>query len=177
MKSATNMQADKPKTNKNKCFKCTSVPFCPDQAFLGIMNYLCKVLLAHVDMWNVRNLTSARTEWPWNETYQKIFDKAKSIIIEEACMKFCDENKPLYKELDASGVWLGAALLHIRGTRQHYSQTHCICKQEFVNHRKEIQQHRIRSTRYTMWTWEHPSLLLYEWGKYNYISQTANYNI
>ena len=40
--------------------------------------------------------------------------KAKAIIEEDACMKFYDETKPLYIEVDASGVQLGAALLQTR---------------------------------------------------------------
>ena len=32
----------------------------------------------------------------------------------DACMKFYDDNKPLYIETDASGVGLGAALLQTR---------------------------------------------------------------
>ena len=52
-------------------------------------------------------------------TFQKIFDKAKSIIKEEACMNFYDETKLPYTETDASAVRLGAALLLTR------SGTHC----------------------------------------------------
>ena len=43
-------------------------------------------------------------------TYQKLFDKAKSIIKENECIKFFDETKPLYLETMASGVGLGASL-------------------------------------------------------------------
>ena len=59
---------------------------------------------------SLRKLTLAKTKWTWNATYQKIFDKAKSIIKEEACMKFYDETKPLNIETDASRVGLGASL-------------------------------------------------------------------
>ena len=63
---------------------------------------------------SLRKLISAKTEWTWNGTYQKMFDIAKAIINEEACMKFYHETKPLYIETDASGVDLGAALLQTR---------------------------------------------------------------
>ena len=43
-----------------------------------------------------------------------MFDKAKAIIKEDACMKFYDETKPLYIETDAFEVGLGAALLQTR---------------------------------------------------------------
>ena len=43
-----------------------------------------------------------------------MFNKAKEIVKEDACMKFYDETKPLYIETDAHGVGLGAALLQTR---------------------------------------------------------------
>ena len=52
---------------------------------------------------SLRKLMSAKTEWIWNATYLKIFDKAKAIIKEDAHMKFYDETKALYIETDASG--------------------------------------------------------------------------
>ena len=56
---------------------------------------------------------SAKTEWTWNATYQKIFDKAK-LIVKDVCMKFHNETKPLFIETDASGVGLEAAFLQTR---------------------------------------------------------------
>ena len=82
------------------------------QAFLGIINYLSKLSPSTVDVCDsLKQLTSSKTEWTWNATYQKLFDKAKSIITEDACMKFYDENQPLYLVTYASGIGLGAALL------------------------------------------------------------------
>ena len=40
---------------------------------------------------------------------RRSFDKAKSIIKEDACMIFYDETKPLYIETDVSGVGLTAS--------------------------------------------------------------------
>ena len=57
---------------------------------------------------------SAEIEWTWNATYQKIFDKVKSIIKDDACMKFYDETKPLFIETDVSWVGLAATLLQTR---------------------------------------------------------------
>ena len=62
----------------------------------------------------LRKLTSSKTTWTWNASYQQLFDKAKSLIKVEICMKFYDDTKPLYLETDASGIDLGAALLQLR---------------------------------------------------------------
>ena len=91
-------------------FRCTSVPFFGDvisrhgvrpdpkmlkvlmemppprtkkelQTFLWIINYLCKFFPSTADICkSLGKLMSAKTEWTWNATCQKIFDKAKSII-------------------------------------------------------------------------------------------------
>ena len=42
--------------------------------------------------------------------------KAKAIIKEDVCIKFYDETKLLYIEIDASGVGLGASLLQTRSS-------------------------------------------------------------
>ena len=64
-------------------------------------------------------------------------------------MKFYDVTDLLYLETDASGIGFGASLLHTgSGTscprdkeRKQHTQTHCVCKQEFVKCRKKIMQY------------------------------------
>ena len=56
------------------------------QAFLRIINYLSEFSLCTADISeSLRKLTSAKTEWTWNATHLKIFNKVKSII-KERCM-------------------------------------------------------------------------------------------
>ena len=58
------------------------------QAFLGIINYSSNFSPSTADVYeSLRQLTSNKTEWTWNATYQKQFDKAKSLITEDVCMK------------------------------------------------------------------------------------------
>ena len=59
-------------------------------------------------------LTSNRAVWTWNASYKNIYDKTKSLIKADACMKFYDETKSLYLETDASGIGLSATLLQTR---------------------------------------------------------------
>ena len=80
------------------------------QAFLSIISCLGKFPSSTAEVCEPkRKLTSAKTEWTWNAAYQKMFDKTKAIIKEDAYMRFYDKTKPLYIEADASGVGLGAA--------------------------------------------------------------------
>ena len=85
------------------------------QAFLGVINYLGKFSPSMATVCEpLQKLTLSRVVWTWNASYQPIYDKAKSLIKADACMKFCDESKPFYLETDASGVGLGATLLQMR---------------------------------------------------------------
>ena len=46
--------------------------------------------------------------------YQDLYGKAKKIMKQDACMKFYDALKPLYLEIDASGIILQAELFQVR---------------------------------------------------------------
>ena len=84
------------------------------QTFLGIINFLGKFSPGMVEVCDpLQKLTSSKAAWTWNALYQQLFAKAKSLIKVEVCMKFYDDTKPLYLETDASGVYLGAALLQL----------------------------------------------------------------
>ena len=57
---------------------------------------------------------SSRAVWTWNVSYQALYDKTKSLIKNDRCIKFYNKTKPLYLETDASGIGLGTALLQTR---------------------------------------------------------------
>ena len=85
------------------------------QAFLGVINYLNKFSPGASDACKpLRKLISSKDTWMWNASYQQLFNKAKSLIKAEMCMKFYDDTKALYLETDASGFSLRAALLQLR---------------------------------------------------------------
>ena len=51
----------------------------------------------------------------WNRKYQELYDKAKTLIKKDACMKlFYDQNELLYIEIDTPGVGLESELQQIR---------------------------------------------------------------
>ena len=73
------------------------------QAFLDIINYLGKFFLNKAVVCKpLCKLTSSKVVWTWDASYQAIYDKAESLIKANVCMKFYDENKPLYLKTDAS---------------------------------------------------------------------------
>ena len=84
------------------------------QAFLGIINYLCKFSPGMAEACKpLQKFTSSKMMWTWNASYQQLFPKAKLLIKADICMKFYDDTKLLYLETDTSGVGLGAALLQL----------------------------------------------------------------
>ena len=85
------------------------------QALLGIISYLNKFSPGTSEACELlRKLMSSKATWMWNTSYQQLFDKAKSLIKAEMCMKFYDDTKLLYLKTDACGIGLGAALLQLR---------------------------------------------------------------
>ena len=84
------------------------------QGFLGIINYLGKFSPDTAEVCKpLHKLTSSKMTLTWNASYQQLFNKVKSIVKADVCMKFYDDAKPLYLETDASGVGLEAALLQL----------------------------------------------------------------
>ena len=84
------------------------------QAFLGIINYLGKFSPGTAGVCKLLcKLTSCKSTWMWNTSYQQLFASAKSIIKTDVCIKFNDNSKLLYLETDASGIGLGASLLQL----------------------------------------------------------------
>ena len=56
------------------------------QAFLGIINYLGKFLPGTANVCDpLHKLTSSKVTWPWNASYQALFNKAKSLIKADMC--------------------------------------------------------------------------------------------
>ena len=85
------------------------------QAFLGIINYLSKFSPDTSEVCEpLRKLTSSKAMWTWDAMYQQQFEKAKSLIKVEMCMKLYNDTKPLYLKTDATGISLGVALLQLR---------------------------------------------------------------
>ena len=64
--------------------------------------------------------------------YQQLFEKAKSLIKADICMKFYDDTKPFYLETDASGVGFATVVQQHnmpkgQGVRKHNPSSYCFC--------------------------------------------------
>ena len=102
-----------PDPRKIQALMAMPLPKCKKelQSSLGIINYLSTFspMTAEVHK-SPQKLTPVKTEWLWNSMYQDLYDKAKHISQQDACMKFHDASKLLYLEADASSLKLGASL-------------------------------------------------------------------
>ena len=58
----------------------------------------------------LRRLTSVKTKYTLNKTYQELYNKAEALIRRDACMEFSNEKYPLNLETDT----LVAGLLQVR---------------------------------------------------------------
>ena len=63
------------------------------QVLLGRLNYLRKFSSVTAEVLRLYTLVKL------NDSYQKLFDKTKTIMKEDTCVKFHDETKGLYLEL------------------------------------------------------------------------------
>ena len=83
------------------------------QLFLDLLNYLSKFSLVNTEVCKpLCKWTSVKADIELN--YQDLYNKAKKIVMKDACMKFHDATRPLCLETDVSGVSLGARLLQVR---------------------------------------------------------------
>ena len=82
---------------------------------MGIVNYLGKLSPMTAEVCKIfRRLIQANAAWTWNRLYQNIYERIKSLVKEDMCMKYCSARKPFYLETDASWVGLGKALLQVK---------------------------------------------------------------
>ena len=85
------------------------------QMYLGIINYLSKFSPSAANVCEpLQKLTSDKTLWTLNVSYQTLFNKLKSLIKYNVCMKFYDGTRPLYLETNTSWIALGSTLLQTR---------------------------------------------------------------
>ena len=55
-----------------------------------------------------------KSEWMWDNTYQKLYKRGNSLIKKYGSMAFYNEKEQLYLEMDMLGVSLRASLLQSR---------------------------------------------------------------
>ena len=82
------------------------------QAFLGLITYLSPFIPnLSGEAEPIRKLLCKDTPFEWSEDHQHTFERLKTLISTEACLKYYDTEAPTYLMVDASLQGLGAALL------------------------------------------------------------------
>ena len=153
------------------------------QAFLGVINYLNKFSPGTSEACKpFRKLMSSKATWTWNASYQQLFNKAKSLIKAEMCMKFYDDTKLLYLKTDASGISLGATLLQLRDntncTKDTAPDNTILCPIVFVSKSLTGAERRYSNIECkALGILQVPSLLFWYRSACYYRPQTAGINI
>ena len=78
----------------------------------------------------LRKCTSTKFQWVSNNTYQNLYNRAKSIIKNSETVAFYNEKEQLYQEIDRVGVGIEARLLQVKGRMQlprNGSPDHQVC--------------------------------------------------
>ena len=64
------------------------------QSFLGIMNYLGRFSAVTAEVCKpLQGLTSMKADWTWNRMFQELYEKVEAIIMDDSCMKLCNEKE------------------------------------------------------------------------------------
>ena len=86
--------------------------------FCGFVNYLAKFLPKLSDVLvPIRQLTRSDVEWIWTSAYDPPFGTVKRLVTEAPVLAFCDRQKELTIQTDASQTGLGAILLQKPASR------------------------------------------------------------
>ena len=107
--------------------------------------------------------------------YDELYEKAKAIIRDGVCIKFCNEKEPPYLEKDASVVGLGTGFYRsgaVCGShRDEVSKKTVLQPIAFegksLANRNIASKYRKRSIRHTLQPWEIPPLLFFPRGHHS----------
>ena len=61
------------------------------------MNYFSKYSPATSEMHMSLGRLISKCEWTWNKIYQKLYNKAKALNKEDACMKIYNQKNPILR--------------------------------------------------------------------------------
>ena len=110
-------------------------------------------------MWAIRKLTSTKTEWTWNNTFQKWAKwVSKCIIKNDALMKFYNDESAVHRDRCirchienrySTGEAFNAVFMG-QGNQQLSAGSNSIHKQMSDQHQNKLQQHWKRSARHTL---------------------------
>ena len=93
------------------------------QSFLGMINYISKYSPEVAQVCKpLRELISVKSDFKWHKHHTEAFENAKKLVSKDCCLRFYDSELPLYMEMDASKVGLGAALLQPQENYEYSDQ-------------------------------------------------------
>ena len=76
------------------------------------MNYLCKFIPYLSDLRQpLQELLKSRNEFYWTKVHEKAFNQLKEALAKDVTLQLFNEDPPLYIEVDASKIGIGAVML------------------------------------------------------------------
>ena len=109
------------------------------QRFMGMLNYLAPYIPKLAESaYHLRDLLKKDVPWTWEPSHRKCFNKLKSMITVDACLKYYDPTGTLTLEVDASQKGLGAALTQDGKPIAFGSKTLTECQSRYSNIEREM---------------------------------------
>ena len=108
-------------------------------SFLGMCNYLGPYIPHLSDVTaTLRELNKKKTEFTWNQTYERAFKKAKLHVTNAVTLKYFDPVNPIVLECEASGTGIGGMLLQDGHPITFVSQALADTQRRYSNIEREL---------------------------------------
>ena len=107
--------------------------------FIGMITYMGPYITHLSDHTApLRELLKQDVVFQWSESHQRAFDSIKSLISEDAKLRYYDRSRPITLQVDASAIGLGACLIQDGAPVAYASKSLTATEQRYANIEREL---------------------------------------